>query len=90
MSDELKPQMPAWFDPAKVVLDLDVAPLLEAGEHPLARVKQAVAGTMPGEIVLLRSDFKPDPLIFIFKSNGAQVWSGRDGARHLTCICRAL
>lgn len=79
---------PAWYDPAKVVLDLDVTALLAAGEHPLARVKQAVAQSAPGEIVALRSGFRPEPLISIFQSDGIQVWCGREGALFLTCICK--
>ena len=81
---------PAWYDPGKVVLELDVAPLLAAGEHPLARVKRAVAACVPGEIVELRTGFRPEPLMFIFKSNGMEVWCGPEGAQFRTCIRKPL
>lgn len=83
---DLENQLPSWYDPAKVVLDLDVAPLLAAGVHPLAQVKQAVAGCASGEIVQLRTGFRPEPLLFVFRSAGADVWCGREGAQFRTCI----
>ena len=77
---------PAWYDPAKVILDLDVAPLLAAGEHPLARLRAAVADCAPGEIVLVRSGFRPEPLIFVFQSDGQAVWSSQENGHFFTCI----
>jgi len=89
MSDTRETSLPAWYDPGKVVLELDVRPLLAAGEHPLARVKKAVAACAAGEIVELRSGFRPEPLLFVFRSNGLEVWCGQDGAGFRTCIRKA-
>jgi len=86
MSDTRETNLPAWFDPGKVVLTLDASPLLAAGEHPLARIKQAVAACAPGEIVELRSGFRPEPLLFVFQSAGLEVWCGQDGTGFRTCI----
>ena len=52
---------PDWCDPAQVVLDLDVTALLATGEHPLERVKLAVAQCAPGQVVQLTSSFQPAP-----------------------------
>jgi hypothetical protein len=90
MSEPKEGGLPAWYDPAKVMLELDVAPLLAKGEHPLARIKQAVAACAPGEIVELRSGFRPEPLLFVFQSDGLEVWCGREGAQFRTCIRKPL
>lgn len=83
MSDTL---LPTWYDPGKIVLELDVAPLLAAGEHPLGRVQKSVAASLPGEIVELRSSFRPEPLLQIFQEAGMDVWCGEDGSGFRTCI----
>jgi hypothetical protein len=90
MSETKETSLPVWYDAGKVVLTLDVAPLLAAGEHPLERVKQAVAATAPGEIVELRTGFRPEPLLFVFQSDGLEVWCGREGAQFRTCIRKPL
>ena len=78
--------MPAWYDPAKVILDLDVAALMATGEHPLERARQAVARSGPGEIVALLSPFRPAPLLEVFREAGMLVWCGPEGALFRTCI----
>ena len=80
---------PDWYDPARVVMDLDVAALLATGEHPLARVQAAVARCAPGEIVQLRSTFKPTPLLAAFTTEGLRVWCGHEGDLFRTCICKS-
>ena len=77
---------PDWVDPSKVVLDLDVTALLATGEHPLERVKQAVAQCAPGQIVQLRSSFQPAPLLALFTAEGLRVWCGQEGPLFRTCI----
>ena len=79
-------EKPTWFAPAKVILDLDVAALMATGEHPLERVRQAVAQSAPGAIVTLLSPFRPEPLLDVFRSEGMQVWCGPEGALFRTCI----
>jgi len=90
MSDAKETNLPAWYDPGKVVLDLDLAPFLAAGEHPLGRVKQAVAACAPGEVVALRSGFRPEPLLLVFQSAGMEVWCGHEGSQFRTCIRKTL
>ncbi len=82
-------ERPDGCEPGKVILDLDVAALMAAGEHPLERVRQAVAGAGPGEIVALLSPFRPEPLLEVFRSAGMQVWCGREGILHRTFIRKA-
>jgi hypothetical protein len=44
MSETRETSLPAWYDPGKVVLELDVAPLLAAGAHPQAPLTGVHAG----------------------------------------------
>jgi hypothetical protein len=90
MGDSAKTPQPAWYEPGKVILELDVAPLLAAGEHPLARIRAAVAGCAPGEIVELRSGFRPEPLLDVFRSAGMDVWCAQEDDQFRTCIRRPL
>ena len=80
--------LPAWYDPAKVIMDLDVAALMATGEHPLERVREAVTSCAPGEIVALNSGFRPEPLLEVFTKAGMQVWCGLEGGLYRTCICK--
>jgi hypothetical protein len=79
---------PDWYDPSRLVLDLDVAALLATGEHPLERVKLAVAASAPGEIIQLRSPFLPAPLVTLFTGEGMRVWCGKEGPLFRTCISK--
>jgi hypothetical protein len=90
MNDAKENNLPAWYDPGKVILKLDLAPFLAAGEHPLARVKQAVATCGPGEIVELSTGFRPEPLLLIFQADGMEVWCGHEGSQFRTGIRRPL
>lgn len=80
--------LPTWYDPAKVVLSVDVTALLASGEHPLARVKKAVAQGLSGAIVELRSSFEPTPLITLFREEGLDVWCALAGGQFHTCILK--
>ena len=90
MNETKETSLPVWYDHGKVVLELDVTPLLAAGEHPLARVRKAVSACAPGEIVELRSDFRPEPLLDIFQVDGMEVWCGQEGSLFRTCIRKPL
>ena len=78
--------LPAWYEPAHVILDLDVAALMATGEHPLERVQAVFAVSQPGQILALTSPFRPEPLLEVFRSAGAQVWCGPQGELHRTLI----
>jgi len=79
---------PAWYQPARVILDLDVTALLATGEHPLGRVKRAVQGSAPGDIVALHSCFRPEPLLDTFREEGLGVWCVLREGLHRTFICK--
>jgi len=88
MSPSPETGLPAWYDSGNVVLDLDVAALMATGEHPLERVREAVARCAPGEIVALTSGFRPEPLLEVFTRAGMLVWCGLEEGHYRTCICK--
>ncbi|HOI33494.1 MAG: DUF1858 domain-containing protein [Bacteroidales bacterium] len=60
---QAKTTMPQWFDPSKVVMELDVAPMLDAGEHPVSQVVSDLKNLTKGDLYLLKAPFLPAPLI---------------------------
>ncbi|HTP33868.1 MAG TPA: hypothetical protein VMJ75_16930 [Candidatus Acidoferrales bacterium] len=57
--------------------------MLEGGVHPIGKIREAVGALGPGEVVVLRSGFRPEPLIEIIRA-GATVHSSVQGATHYT------
>ncbi|MBG0783019.1 MAG: DUF1858 domain-containing protein [Bacteroidales bacterium] len=58
-----QPAVPVWFDSSKVVAELDAAPMLDAGEHPVNLVVSDLKKLAQGELYLLKAPFLPAPLI---------------------------
>ena len=58
--------------------------MLERGVHPIGRVREAVAKLGPEEVVVLRSSFRPEPLIATLRREGAPVHSSARGGTHYT------
>ena len=54
---------PAWFDPKRIRETIDADCLLDAGEHPIGKVRRHAAALQPGDIFQLKSSFRPAPLI---------------------------
>jgi hypothetical protein len=79
-------ELPDWYDPAKVVLSIDVAAALASGEHPLNRVRKALAAAGPGGIVELRSAFEPAPLLDVMRGEGRPAVCVRKGEACHTVI----
>ena len=65
---------PEWFDEAKVALRIDADDLLARGEVPLPRVHQAVAELQPGEILCVKSAFRPAPLLEALHQAGHRTY----------------
>lgn len=78
--------LPEWFDSGRVVLRIEVAEFLARGEHPLAAAQKAVAACGSGDIVELRSDFPPAPLMDIFREAGMALACVREEGVFRTCI----
>lgn len=61
---------PGWFDPAHILETLDADAMLDAGEHPMGRVRTRAGALEPGQILALKSSFRPTPLIDLLRQDG--------------------
>ncbi|MRI83841.1 MAG: hypothetical protein C6I00_05400 [Nitratiruptor sp.] len=77
-SREEEEPAPPWIE-GSPVLTLNANELLDRGENPLAHVNRALKGMEPGELLLLVSDFRPEPLIEEMAKRGHQVYSQARG-----------
>jgi len=75
---------PSGVNDTRVVEEIDADTMLERGVHPIGRVREIVAKLKPGESVILRSSFRPEPLIETMRRAGANVRTSTSGGRHLT------
>ena len=73
-----------WLAAAHIVEEIDADAMLERGIHPIGKVREAVQLLSPGEVILLRSSFRPEPLIETLRRAGAAVLSSTQGSKHLT------
>ena len=55
---------------AHKIVDLDVRPMLRAGEEPFEKIIQTVGALGPGEGLRLFATFKPTPLLLVLESKG--------------------
>jgi hypothetical protein len=62
--------------------------MLERGVHPIGKIRATVAVLGPEEVVVLRSSFRPQPLIETLRRAGAPVHSSMQGVTHLTWFGR--
>jgi hypothetical protein len=74
----------AWLTSGRVMEEIDADAMLERGVHPIGKIREAVGALGPGEVVVLRSSFRPQPLIETLRRAGAAVHSSTQGAAHLT------
>jgi hypothetical protein len=80
---------PAWLVMERIRARFDADAMLATGEHPIGRMRRAVNALAPGEIVELRSSFRPEPLIETFRRAGCLVHSEEPApGRHATYITR--
>ena len=65
--------IPEWItQPAKITLDANE--ILDNDKNPLAELHMALKAVTTGEIVLLNSDFRPEPLIEEFAKKGHALY----------------
>ena len=73
-----------WLSDGRVVEEIDADAMLERGVHPIGKIREAVGALGPGEVVVLRSSFRPQPLIETQRRAGAAVHSATQGTTHFT------
>lgn len=76
VEDELTylPEDPDWVQGAPRHV-IDGTEMLSRGKHPLAEVKTKLAGMAEGEILLLTTNFHPQPMIEAMDAAGREVYS---------------
>ena len=78
----------SWLMDGRVVEEIDADAMLERGVHPIGRIREAVGALAPGEVVVLRSSFRPQPLIETLRRAGAAIHSSTQGTSHITWFGR--
>jgi uncharacterized protein (DUF2249 family) len=72
-------EKPTWVDAVDVISKQDLRPAIEAGEHPLPLVMDAVRKLQPGQALLLVTPFVPAPMIDRITSDGFRAWTNQVG-----------
>jgi len=86
--EELSRDDSYWLTAGRIVEEIDADAMLEGGVHPIGKVRESVGALGPGEVVVLRSSFRPQPLIETLRRAGATVHSSSEGQTHLTWFGR--
>ena len=68
-------QTPSWFSEEKITKTLDARPMLEAGQHPINDVFEALGKLETGQILKLITGFIPAPLLDKVKDKGHHVYT---------------
>lgn len=76
---------PEWVLRSRVAHDLDGDEMLEAGVHPIAKVRNCAQSLASGEVIRLTTSFRPEPLIDVMREAGIGVYSAETApGRHTT------
>jgi hypothetical protein len=78
----------SWLMAGRVVEEIDADAMLERGVHPIGKIRATVGVLGPGEVMVLRSSFRPQPLIETLRLAGAPVHSSMQGETHITWFGR--
>ena len=78
----------SWLMDSRVVEEVNADLMLDRGVHPIGKIREAVGALGPGEAVVLRSSFRPQPLIETMRRSGVAVYASTQGATHLTYFGR--
>ncbi len=66
---------PSWVDETKIALTFDANEILDKDKNPLAEVNRALKSLNNNEIIALKSDFMPEPLIDEFLKQGKKTYT---------------
>jgi uncharacterized protein (DUF2249 family) len=71
-----KPRPPAFFSSLKQdqITELDVRPIIEAGEDPLSLIVEKVKSIPKGSALKILNSFEPTPLISLLKKQGFESY----------------
>ena len=73
LEEEKKSRKPEWAD-ENAVASIDANELLDRDKNPMAESTRILKKLNRGELLEIRSDFIPEPLIEHFENQGKEVW----------------
>ena len=73
----------AEIEPKEII---DANELLDNDKNPLAEAKKVLKSLNSGEVIAIKSDFKPEPLIEEFVKDGYKVYCKEEDSNFLTYI----
>jgi TusA-related sulfurtransferase len=73
-TQEISQKRPEWIDGTPKVT-LDANEILDKELNPLVELHKAIKSLQKGDIVLIKSDFRPEPLIEEYIKKGHEVYS---------------
>jgi TusA-related sulfurtransferase len=73
-TQEISQERPEWIDSTPKVT-LDANEMLDKELNPLVELHKAIKSLQKGDIVLIKSDFRPEPLIEEYIKKGYEVYS---------------
>jgi hypothetical protein len=70
-----KKALPAFFNNIRKdqVTELDVRPIIAAGNDPLAEIIQKIKTLQPGHVLKIVNSFYPQPLILLLEKQGFRI-----------------
>jgi len=74
----------SWLADGRVVAEMNADVMLERGVHPIGKIRETMAALQAGEVVLLHSSFRPQPLIETLRRAGAAVYCTMRGGIYAT------
>jgi hypothetical protein len=87
-SEDEPDRAPDWVVRARVVEEVDAAAMLDRGVHPIGKIREAVGALGPGEAVLLRAPFRPEPLLDTMRRAGVTVYCAHEGENYVVYFAR--
>ena len=82
------PEIPDWFDNAKIKERFDASPIINSGESPMKEILHLVSLLKPGEIFELQTPFTPAPIIDMLKEKKFKIHTIVNNNNVLTYICK--
>lgn len=74
----------SWLTRGRAIGQIDADAMLERGVHPIGKVRELSEKLRAGEVIVLRSSFRPQPLIGTMRRSGVEVYSVTEGDAHVT------
>lgn len=88
-SHEIAAGAPEWAREDRVRFDIDADSMLARGIHPIGTVRESALQLQPGDVLRLKSGFRPQPLLEAMQRAGLEVWCGEASpGRFVTLMTR--